>query len=109
MHHRDPFDRLLMAQSIEAGGPVITANPWFARVRPLPSRDDLVMRSGLSPCLCSSLANRFSEAVSSQLKPHPIIRRGPISRGHGRFIQPQIYSELRAVMHQVIEEHLPVG
>ena len=36
MHHRDPFDRLLMAQSIEAGGPVITANPWFARVARYP-------------------------------------------------------------------------
>jgi PIN domain nuclease of toxin-antitoxin system len=31
MHHRDPFDRLLIAQSIEEGWPIITADPWFAR------------------------------------------------------------------------------
>jgi PIN domain nuclease of toxin-antitoxin system len=30
-HHRDPFDRLLIAQSIEEGWPIITADPWFAR------------------------------------------------------------------------------
>lgn len=31
MHHRDPFDRLLIAQSIEEGWPIITADPLFAR------------------------------------------------------------------------------
>ncbi len=31
MHHRDPFDRLLIAQSIEEGWPIITADPWFER------------------------------------------------------------------------------
>lgn len=31
LHHRDPFDRLLIAQSIEEGLPIITADPWFAR------------------------------------------------------------------------------
>ena len=31
LHHRDPFDRLLIAQSIEEGSPIITADPWFAR------------------------------------------------------------------------------
>lgn len=31
MRHRDPFDRLLIAQSIEEGWPIITADPWFAR------------------------------------------------------------------------------
>ncbi|HEY4841170.1 MAG TPA: type II toxin-antitoxin system VapC family toxin [Terriglobales bacterium] len=31
MHHRDPFDRLLIAQSIEEGWPIITDDPWFAR------------------------------------------------------------------------------
>ena len=30
LHHRDPFDRLLIAQSIEEGWPIITADPWFA-------------------------------------------------------------------------------
>jgi PIN domain nuclease of toxin-antitoxin system len=30
-HHRDPFDRVLIAQSIEQGWPIITADPWFAR------------------------------------------------------------------------------
>jgi len=31
MHHRDPFDQLLIAQSIEEGWPIITADPWFSR------------------------------------------------------------------------------
>ena len=31
LHHRDLFDRLLIAQSIEEGWPIITADPWFAR------------------------------------------------------------------------------
>jgi len=31
MHHRDPFDRLLIAQSIEEGWPIVTADPWFTR------------------------------------------------------------------------------
>jgi PIN domain nuclease of toxin-antitoxin system len=31
LHHRDPFDRLLSAQSMEEGWPIITADPWFAR------------------------------------------------------------------------------
>jgi len=31
MHHRDPFDRLLIAQSIEEGWPIVTADPWFSR------------------------------------------------------------------------------
>jgi PIN domain nuclease of toxin-antitoxin system len=30
-HHRDPFDRLLIAQSIEQGWPIVTADPVFAR------------------------------------------------------------------------------
>jgi len=30
LHHRDPFDRLLIAQSIEEGWPIITSDPWFA-------------------------------------------------------------------------------
>ena len=31
LHHRDPFDRLLIAQSIEEGWPIVSADPWFAR------------------------------------------------------------------------------
>lgn len=31
VHHRDPFDRLLIAQSIEEGWPIITADPYFSR------------------------------------------------------------------------------
>jgi PIN domain nuclease of toxin-antitoxin system len=31
LHHRDPFDRLLIAQSIEEGWPIVTADPWFGR------------------------------------------------------------------------------
>jgi PIN domain nuclease of toxin-antitoxin system len=29
-HHRDPFDRLLVAQSIDLGVPVVTSDPAFA-------------------------------------------------------------------------------
>jgi PIN domain nuclease of toxin-antitoxin system len=29
MHHRDPFDRMLIAQSMEEGWPIITADPKF--------------------------------------------------------------------------------
>jgi PIN domain nuclease of toxin-antitoxin system len=29
MHHRDPFDRMLIAQSMEEGWPIITADPAF--------------------------------------------------------------------------------
>jgi len=31
LHHRDPFDRMLIAQSIEEGWPIITADPLFER------------------------------------------------------------------------------
>ncbi len=31
LHHRDPFDRLLIAQSMEEKWPIVTADPWFAR------------------------------------------------------------------------------
>jgi PIN domain nuclease of toxin-antitoxin system len=31
LHHRDPFDRVLIAQSIEEGWPIITADPLFER------------------------------------------------------------------------------
>jgi len=31
VHHRDPFDRLLIAQSIEEGWPIVTADPLIAR------------------------------------------------------------------------------
>ena len=31
VHHRDPFDRLLLAQSIEEGWPIVTADPLIAR------------------------------------------------------------------------------
>jgi PIN domain nuclease of toxin-antitoxin system len=31
LHHRDPFDRLLIAQGIEEGWPILTADPWFTR------------------------------------------------------------------------------
>lgn len=31
LRHRDPFDRMLIAQALEEGLPVITADPWFAR------------------------------------------------------------------------------
>lgn len=29
MHHSDPFDRILIAQSIEEGWPVVTSDSWF--------------------------------------------------------------------------------
>ena len=31
LHHRDPFDRVLIAQGIEEGLPIITADPQFSR------------------------------------------------------------------------------
>jgi len=31
MHHRDPFDRILIARSIEEKLPLITADPIFER------------------------------------------------------------------------------
>jgi PIN domain nuclease of toxin-antitoxin system len=31
MHHRDPFDRILIAQSLEEKLPIVTSDPWFAR------------------------------------------------------------------------------
>jgi PIN domain nuclease of toxin-antitoxin system len=31
MHHRDPFDRMLIAQSMEEGWPIITADRAFKR------------------------------------------------------------------------------
>jgi PIN domain nuclease of toxin-antitoxin system len=30
-HHRDPFDRMLIAQSMEEGWPIITADPMFKK------------------------------------------------------------------------------
>ena len=29
LHHRDPFDRILIEQSVEEGWPIITADPMF--------------------------------------------------------------------------------
>jgi PIN domain nuclease of toxin-antitoxin system len=31
IHHREPFDRVLIAQSIEEGWPIVTADPLFER------------------------------------------------------------------------------
>jgi PIN domain nuclease of toxin-antitoxin system len=31
MHHRDPFDRMLIAQAIEDGSPLVSADPQIAR------------------------------------------------------------------------------
>ena len=31
MHHRDPFDRILIAQSLEEKLPLVTSDPLFAR------------------------------------------------------------------------------
>jgi PIN domain nuclease of toxin-antitoxin system len=30
-HHRDPFDRVIIAQGIKEKWPIVTADPWFAR------------------------------------------------------------------------------
>jgi len=30
-HHRDPFDRMLVAQALVDGVPVVTRHPWIAR------------------------------------------------------------------------------
>jgi PIN domain nuclease of toxin-antitoxin system len=31
LHHRDPFDRMLIAQSLEEGWPIVIADPVFKR------------------------------------------------------------------------------
>jgi PIN domain nuclease of toxin-antitoxin system len=31
LHHRDPFDRILIAQSLEEKIPIVTSDPLFAR------------------------------------------------------------------------------
>ena len=31
LHHRDPFDRMLIAQALEEGLPIVTADPQFSR------------------------------------------------------------------------------
>jgi PIN domain nuclease of toxin-antitoxin system len=31
VHHRDPFDRILIAQSLEENLPIVTSDPLFAR------------------------------------------------------------------------------
>jgi PIN domain nuclease of toxin-antitoxin system len=31
LHHRDPFDRILIAQCLEEKLPIVTSDPWFAR------------------------------------------------------------------------------
>jgi PIN domain nuclease of toxin-antitoxin system len=31
LHHRDPFDRILIAQSLEENLPIVTSDPLFAR------------------------------------------------------------------------------
>jgi PIN domain nuclease of toxin-antitoxin system len=31
LHHRDPFDRILIAQSLDEGWPIVTGDPLFAR------------------------------------------------------------------------------
>ncbi len=31
MHHRDPFDRILIAQALEEGLPIVTSDPFFTR------------------------------------------------------------------------------
>src|SRR5438874_11357154 len=31
VHHRDPFDRILIAQALEEGLPIVSADPHFAR------------------------------------------------------------------------------
>lgn len=30
-HHRDPFDRMLVAQALVDGVPIVTRDPWIAR------------------------------------------------------------------------------
>jgi PIN domain nuclease of toxin-antitoxin system len=31
LHHRDPFDRILIAQSLEESLPIVTADPQFQK------------------------------------------------------------------------------
>jgi len=31
LHHRDPFDRIIVAQALEEKLPIVTCDPWFAK------------------------------------------------------------------------------
>jgi len=31
LHHRDPFDRILVAQALEEKLPIVSCDPWFAK------------------------------------------------------------------------------
>ena len=42
------------------------------------------------------------------LESHSVIRRRPVCRRNRRVVETQINSQLCAMVHQVIEEHLPV-
>ncbi len=44
-----------------------------------------------------------------QSKSHRVVRRGPIGRRQRLPVQTQVHAKLGAVMHQVVQEHLPVG
>src|SRR5580658_2572194 len=52
---------------------------------------------------------KTSSGNSFRLEAHRVVRRRPIRRRHRPLIQSQVHAELRPVVHQVIEEHLPVG
>src|SRR5271157_3606269 len=45
----------------------------------------------------------------SPLEPHRVVCRRPVGRRHRSSSQSQVHAELSAVVHQVIEEHLPVS
>ncbi len=45
----------------------------------------------------------------TQSKSHRVVRRGPVSRRQGLPVQTQVHAKLSAVMHQVVQEHLPVS
>src|ERR1035437_1959610 len=42
-------------------------------------------------------------------EPHLVIRRRTVGLGHKLIGQAQVHAKLRTVMHQVIQEHFPVG
>src|SRR5437763_8212348 len=42
------------------------------------------------------------------LKAHGVVRRRSVSRRERRIVEPQVDPELRPMMYQMIQEHLPV-
>ena len=58
----------------------------------------------------SGMSNpRFAANPRTISEPHGVIRARPICRWQRLIVHPQIHSQLRAMMHQMIQKHLPIS